>query len=335
MHLLIYTIMIIPSYMKKVLIIFMLVSSLFTSFVAAQGIDTQKRSKDDLFAAQAYTNAPDSIKLPAFDSTIHSFHYRFDYLKQKELISFFAPFYDRTICEPGNDTHPVYKQYMEEGNKLLSKAKEECIKQLTNEETRQKKLRGKVRDTDELQKCTFKLIPAYYLTYNVVSYSGENEKQFKSFFNLDTACYHYLVIKDNVLIYTFKYQNGRYLGNAPLRTTDSLLYSYALLHGKEPVGVHTNLKRPQFRGSYDILGYMENDQLILINCRQGQYFEVRDGVRSKEPVFKSECKTRTAKAVFINRNKALLQDIERAYQTLVGNENIKPIPGLEVKLKQW
>src|SRR5690349_9719064 len=109
---------------SKTLITLTLVAVLTLKLASSnsQSITSKKdKANFNLPAIDAYSTSRDQLSSDDFKN-----------VKQKELIKFFLPYYDKHVCEPGNYSHSVYQQYMKKGENLLQEAKAEWVARLKN-----------------------------------------------------------------------------------------------------------------------------------------------------------------------------------------------------------
>ena len=271
---------------------------------------------ESIEVGRAYSIRP-RIKLPVFDSTNNSSSYRFQYLKQSQLVDLLLPFYDREICEPGNKEHSIYQEYMKKGNELLPEAKREFIKRFLDDKLRKDILRGLLKDTSALRKCTIKLVPVYYLTFNAASYKKRSERKFKSLFNLDTIFYHYQVTMNKLLIYRFDYKHKIFKGPDPITSLDSVRYKYSMGLGKEIIGICASM-RIRSVGGY-APGYVDDGDKLNVIKSSSRYPTINN------------CKSYYAKSIYINDHNFLMNRIYDGYKAMVKRNKVKPFPGISGK----
>jgi hypothetical protein len=221
-----------------------------------------------------------SLKISKHGDTI--IHFRVDTLKPKKrlgtpynsdgaTVNRFSKYFVNDVIKPGDQNHSIYRSYIQKANS----SKEEAINKITIRVKKDPSLLKwtKLKDVNELKNCQLKVLPIYYLTHNVVSYS--DERSFVNFFTLDTGRLNYQLMNKNKMVGVVTYHNG-FAGFKNFNTADSLSYYQILSMHKTPFAFIRRIYDPESLANapYDSFGYVSGGHLVFAICQQSNY-EIR------------------------------------------------------------
>jgi hypothetical protein len=218
------------------------------------------------------------------------------YVRQQNIVDAYSSYFDKDIIHPGDFSHPVYKEHLMKANTLKQKVKAELLERVKNYPSQFAKL--KLKNEEDFKNCELVVLPVYYLTPNVVSYN--NELNLTPFFNLDTSCIIYRLVKNNQVIGIIGYKNGRsFLSH--FDASDSLSYNQLIAMHQEPVAFITHIfsKKEHSNSNYTDLGYFSNGHIIFCMCYQGRSTEHWTGSTVTKQLFEKSIYIVSAEAYYL------------------------------------
>jgi hypothetical protein len=258
-----------------------------------------------------------SLKISKHGDTI--IHFRVDTLKPKdrlgtsfipdqETLNRFSKHFVKDVVKPGDLNHSLYKHYVEKADNLKGEAMAKLLVRIKKDPSL---LRWtKLKNVDELKNCQLQVLPMYYLTHNVATYSNENS--LINFFTLDTGRLYYRLMNKNKIIGVATYQKG-FVGFKNFNTSDSLSYYQVISMHKEPLAFMRRIYDEEglANAPYDTFGYVNGGHVIFAICQQSNY-EIRTstGMLVKKELHK-DSKIQSAESYYLGSDStyATLPDI--------------------------
>ena len=217
------------------------------------------------------------------------------YTPDPEAVKSFKDHFVKNMVSPGNTNHALYKAYISKGAALIPQVKIKLSERVKEDPS--VLTFTKVHSASELTSCKIEMLPVYYLTHNVVSYT--DDKKFSDYFNLDTAIQYYCLTKNNAPVGLIYYVGNRVRFKV-FSTGDSLSYQQIASLRKQPVGFilsiydAANLSNVRI----DCFGYFNGREVIFALCQQGVYTMKERGKPDKRVINKT-CELKSADSFYI------------------------------------
>lgn len=218
----------------------------------------------------------DTVISKKYDTIPPGEGYNLAYEQDSSIVALFRPYFEKSICKPGDYNNPVYLNFMEKGAREAS-AVQARFENLLSRDTSLlwRRTEGRIRN---LENCRLRMLPVYYLSANVVLYKrGDN---LTDFFTLDTTVLIYKVVRNNKVMALIESQ-GASVGARPYSPDgESLNYDYVQSLRKEPIAIDPRLQIPGINTSHTFLkyfAYVKNDHLIIVQYSKYDCEQVSGG----------------------------------------------------------
>jgi hypothetical protein len=253
-------------------------------------------------SSQVLKTKLDTVIRDRYDTLINKQSYEFNYVKNPEIASFFKPYFIENICEPGNTSHPIYQDFITQGQALKPEVMAKFEARLQGDPATRILMEQHLDDLKLLKTCTLTQIPAYYLSVNAVEYT--KDASIKQYFHLNTKYYLYSVLKDGKSIATISYEPGS--SCQVYGEHRNYTYNRLIELGTTPIILETGvtiLRKGVAQSPFGAFGFIKDGHLIWANCSQGERTIVyASGPQSgtKKDVFVKVCAMSVVDTFFTN-----------------------------------
>ena len=194
-----------------------------------------------------------------------------NYQKDPKIVETFSKYMVQKIISPVDTNNQIYKNFITRGRQLSQTAKTELVKTInrfppTLEFT-------KLKNVEEISKCSLVVLPMYYLTHNIVNY--DNKTNLMAYFNLDTATVFYKLMMGNKVMGIIYIAKKRSFVTV-FSTKDSLGYYQILRMHHTPIPFMLNIKDQNdvsIPHHFDSFGYISKGHIVLVYGGQGQVIQ--------------------------------------------------------------